>query len=481
MKKNRIILFSVLIILSILIIGAGAYFVINYGIGQSVLGISSVNVGVDGKVYWNLYGSSTSLNEQYVFSKTLPKYSFTDGSGKTVTPKNDMVLIISPVNSVCSYQTTKLTIKKPTLIPFVTRTINYYVLSNTERAINFDVQDTYGNTHRFDGTIIDQYTFNGKDGGKAIVTTQGALGSKTSCPEYSNVVLIDKKDFSSSASGYLFGNKDEFLIWGSSATASASNVHDNTQFTNVFKSYPSFDGSKVTGEYNGNLGYPTFTITADQEYFSSVVYLPPASSKPKVDSITAPSSINTGESSSVVVKIHNGNSNAGSILLSSTSSIFSLSPSSVNLQLPASGDITQTLSISASNNVGCGDITIKACSVSQFNEQNCDTKTKSICIIKKDNEETNKCGDGICESYENNATCPDDCISSGEELICNKWYQEPGVKTSYGFSLLGIINLFPQENQICKMATWLTILEWGILAIILIAVIVLILVNKNKK
>jgi hypothetical protein len=447
-RNNLIIIGSVLGIVLLVVLLA---FVFKGGVKESIFSLSDVNVGTDGKVYWIVTASANNPNETYIFSQTFSTYTKTDGT--QVTPKNPLTLVVSPISSKCIYQTQQYIAKKSTFL-FLTKDIPYYVLSNTQRVVNFDVTDSYGQTKNFDGTVIDSKTFSNSNG-NAVVQTQGILSGKYNCPEYSNVVLLNKADLNL-GTGYLFGYKSEFDSWV--AGGSTQNVNDNTQFTSSFQSYPLFNGTTVYGDYRQNLGFAVFTITADQNYFNSVVYVPPKEPYPVVSTINVASQIEKSKTSSMNVVISNNNANAGTILLSTSSNLFSVSPQQINTILPASGSVTQSFTLTAQSTTGCGDITITACSTGQFSTtKNCNSKSSNVCIVSSS---TNLCGNGVCDSYENSATCSQDCYSPTPvpQQEC-KWYQSSTTTSSKGF-----LGLFPSTANTCSLNGWIVL---GLFAVVI--------------
>ena len=99
----------------------------------------------------------------------------------------------------------------------------------------------------------------------------------------------------------------------------------------------------------------------------------------------------------------------------------------------------------------------------------CQRKCKSLNIVS-DGSNVPKCGDGKCDSNENNAQCSQDCSKTCEtnqilvDGVCKdietcSWYQEPYTKEEKDYGFLGWRHIFgnPVVNTVsgCKTAGWL--------------------------
>jgi len=411
MKKNNIIVF---IIIGLLLIGTGLGIYYSSGAGQSVLSVSSINVGNDGKVYWTFFASANKPNEQYIFTSKPSTYTKTDGT--QITPQSNLLLVISPKEPQCIYQATEVT-KKYNL---GLSTLKYWTLKNPEKKIEIEIVDGNNVLKKMDGTIIDSLTIQDTDGkGSVIIETQGLLSGKYNCPNYDNTALYVAKDGT-----YGFFYRDDidrlanFLtiaLPGDSTISkfkSINNLVYNTGFTSSFSNLPLWNGNDIIG--NINFGYPTFTITADQDYFDSVVYLPPKKADPKIVDVSYASEVKVGDTSSIKLTLKNKENNEGLVVVKASSKIGSISPTSTNLKIGNyNTDTFFTLKVPSSET--CGLISFEVCGVDQFSSFNCDTKSINVCSV---NENVEKCGDGICQLYESYATCPNDC-QIGKEICGN--------------------------------------------------------------
>lgn len=449
MKKE--ILLSLLVILILGIIGVSVYY---GGAGQSILSLSKVSVGEDGKAYWVYTASANKPNENFIFTATPTK--FTEPDGTQVTPTQGITIVTSRSDGNCVYQTSKIS-------RFIGA--DYYILRNPEKVINVTFADGNNNIKTIDGTVVQSVSFADPDGkGSVTIETQGYLSGKYNCPGYENVALIKQKDgtikfyYKSDLESASAFDLTQLLI------RSITGYPINTQFTSTMTSTPTFDGNRIVGQIP--LGNVVFTITADQDYFDSLVYIPPKQTDPKIDSIETPSEITKDGTSSMIVKISNQNSNSGTIAISTESSVFSVQPSQTNAELSTT-QISSSFTIKAPNAVKSGNIKVTACSVDQFSStQNCDSKTVSIDVVS--GGVNTFCGDNICQSNENFNTCSTDCKSqtTTEQQNECKWYQDNYTTKFLWFNSEG-----------CRLSLWIVIVT--VLTIVLLIVGGIIFVKRK--
>lgn len=373
-KKYSILIFF------IMLFSIGIFF---FGTQQSVLSVSDVKLE-NGKVFWVVQGSANSYSpEIYTFNPST--YTYKDGSGTEVRPQDDLVLAVSKVNSQCQYLTTQ----KYYYNAFFQKKY-YYILNNPQKIANVNFTDGHGTSKILDGTIVQETSISDTDGkGEIIIQTQGLLSGKYNCPSYENVIYFedDKRFF-------------DRLKWENERKKVL-----NSQFTNTFDSV-GINNNIVNGGIN--IGNVVFTITADQDYFDSVVYTPPKQSDPNIIKINAPDEIQAGQTSSIIVEVKNRVADSGNIIIKPTSNYFTFSPSVINKNLPGSEKINVNFNIQASGELGNKKGNVEVCSSSQFtSDVNCDNMNFYIKITEDEPIET--CGNDICEFNEDKQTCPEDC------------------------------------------------------------------------
>jgi len=434
-KKQKKQLQIVGVILAIVVLGL----LMNGNLPFAILSSSSVQVGgedTSGGMYWVVTGTAENVDSGYTFTM-LPDEEVND-LGETITPKDSLTLKIQTEEKNCEYslspKTSNLITIKKFWITLYTYNLKYYTLLDPERNFKVKIDPDKGETKYLDGSLQDSVDIEDPDGkGTLTVQTQGALVTKDDCPDKSDVAIIESggkykviykseldKDLSNVEDSGIYGILID-LIFNRDALYDVyyRNYDTNSDFTSEFNSYPTVTSSLLVGEIN--IGNPVFTITADQDFFNSFVYTPPQSSDPYIDKINV-GDIKSDGTGTISVVVGNRNSNSGNVLLEISSPYASFTPSSENFALTKSS--TRYFTEKANNVENQNPITAKVCTVNQFGDNKCDSKTVSQSITR--DEIITICGDNICQSNENDATCPKDC------------YDEPGCK---------------EENEVCTSDT----------------------------
>lgn len=407
--KPKLGILAILLVVGIGFVGVGQ-------LQQTIFSTTQVNV-VNGEAYWLATGVAGNVDEGFSFRynvNNLEDAELQDGS--IIQPQNSMTINLKKQQSSCKY-TLISTSKKVLFFNY-----NYFILSNPERIANVKVTDSSGAEEILRGAIQEQVTLKDRDGkGSATIQTQGLLGTNKDCPNYENVAVIyednipkivQKSDLESKLGS--FGASITGLIGYLFAE-----VRPNTQFTSSFETSPQISSKEIIGDIN--IGRPVFTITADADYFDSVVYIPPTVADPEIDKINLPSKLQTGQSSSGSIRISN-NGDDGDVAIKLSSDDLGINPSSDNILLKNSK--TFYFIVQASNKESDGVLKAEVCSLDQFGEEKCDIKTKSFEIYKPsifDGDPEEYCGDGTCQANENSAICPKDCkIDRCGDEVCDK-------------------------------------------------------------
>lgn len=372
----------------------------------SVISLSNVNL-VNGKAFWVLTATADNIDEGNTFQYSPQTYTKTDGT--KIEPRQSLSLKVSKENSYCNYQLQKVDLKVLTFW-----TYSYDILLNPERVANIKFVDGNGKSTSMDATIVQSKDIIDSDGsGKVTITTLGLLASKTDCPNYENVAIITNNDGTKKivqktdldtkyrSIGSLF-----YVLFSLSDIKDyfTTNVNLNTQFIRGFSSTPSITSTYLMGDIN--IGNGVFTITADQDYFDSVVIEPPKEVKPVISSVVLPD-IQVESSGSMIVTIQNQESSEGTITVKTSSDRYSINPSSTSISLKDSKQMYFNVRAGSQSGLSCIDISV--CSVSQFGGTNCDTERKCSTITQS--TPTVRCGDNVCQSNENSVTCPEDCLA----------------------------------------------------------------------
>jgi hypothetical protein len=406
-KQTKTILWVIGIILVLGVLGFG---LVHFGfLQQSIIASGATPQLQNGRVYWLNTLTANGIDEGLSFTEKPSKYTLSDGTGTTVTPQSTLTLYFSKDRSYCSYQ-----MKEEKVIKlFGLITYKYYTLSSMERTALIKITDGNGVTKIVDGTIPSTTAFLDTDGkGEADVQTQGLLGGKLDCPEYSNVAIDFNKDgtpkFYSLSSYENYVEKKDWTSCGLQilppsiiscvVNAVSASVPQSNSFTAQFSSQVSIDSLKTKLTGDRNIGTVVFTVTADQDYFDSVVYIPPKLAQPYVYDINIPSMKKDSTTSGYVIT-KNQNSNTGTITVQSTGTSCSVTPSST----------TETLSSSVKTylTIKAGSANVRVCPVSQLSSPTCDSDIK--CASITESTPPVSCGNGVCDATENYNSCSTDC------------------------------------------------------------------------
>ena len=489
-KKVKNILF--------IIAGVGAVvFLVIAGVSQTIRSVSNYEDN-SGDRHWLVNGVADSVDEGFTFRSLPTSIELNDGT--KITPKEEAVLYVSKKESSCEYQLNKITnpIKITTLFGLITlfeADLEYYQLLAGERTALVSVRDDSGNERIIDGTLTQKISFY-DNGGTLTFKSLGILSSKRSCESASNVAIIFDNEGSPSivekndlerAIGTLGDQRFSAFTILDLYNFINTEVDENVNFLSIFNDYEIDSKNKFIGEVD--LGSAEFVIDADQDYYDSFVYTPPKPVRPKV-TLNAPSEQEQDESYSVKAIITNSEDSQGNVLVTTGVSSGSIVPSSQNIIL---GDSKELNFIVKSPDMKTTQrVCVKACSV---NENNCDESCRSVSITE---EPVIDCGNGVCESFESYTSCPADCRKPAEcendedcdnnyiceegfcinKLVCDKFWQEEGIKTTYKINILGIIKLLPQEEPVCKTSDWVYYVL-GSLIIIILGSVALVLYSKK--
>jgi hypothetical protein len=480
-SKGKLSIILILLVISIMFIFYGS-------VVQSFLGVSEFRQD-DGKGYWLISGVADNIGDSAQFlTKLPPTATLTDGT--KITPQSAIKISISKGTAECEYGLIQKSASIYTGL-FSKKTVTYYEVNSPERVINAVFSDDRGNSHNIDGTISQNIIFNDNDGkGQAVITTLKSTQGKQDCPASNNLIVLK-------------ASENTFLT-----TDYAIEYLDKITFTNFLSKYSTwlgqFGGSElqktalnqdtfVTAFSNGQLtivnnkiigtgrdiGDVIFTITADRDYFNSIIITPAKPAIPIIENIANPSGISDGKSSNIKVTIKN-NGNPGNINIKFASSYFSFSPSSSNILL--NDRITFTTTVIASDTAKAdAPITVTTCGIGQTISGTCDSETINIDIVKADSPDApiDTCGDGACQAFETVTSCAKDCNTGiNQTLVCDKWYQDYGVTTTYKYNFLGF-KFGAQPTPVCLVSSWIYFMVFG--GIILVLGIVLIVIWKPSK
>lgn len=480
---NKILNISLIIIL---LISISTLFYFNTQ--QTFLSQSTFRTDGD-KNYWVINAVADSIDEKTSFISELPSpEELSDGS--TITPKSALTLTVSKADEKCEYLAYQQT--REIRGGFYTYDILYYTLSSPERVVNFIVSDDRGNTETFDGTIQQSKVFTDIDNdGEAIVQSVGILSTKTDCPSGSDVVIIkaDENTFLTTDKQVEVLDKSDFIasVEDNQAffnTLSDFEVVDNYAFIRDFANGEIiFTGSKLIGT-GRNIGNAQFVISADADYFNSVIITPSVPAIPKILKIDIADDIIRNTVSSMVISIENQEDIEGKAFISITSDYASFTPSAEAFTIDEKKVFYTNIKVKDLEKADA-DIQVKVCGISQFTTAQCDTETIKFNIVGKDTK-VETCGDRICQVYESQTTCSVDCLEPEFEETTCKWYQDSYIATEldYGRAYWRIyIPYVEPEERIkagCQTAGWFYFTLMGIFITLIIALLYFV-PNGGKK
>lgn len=443
-------------------IGAiGLIFILSAGfIQQTVLGQSRVQIGPDGEPFWVVNVVATNINEEtYAFNYAPSDDTLPDGS--TIQPQDSLTLYFSKGDSYCEYFLQKQT-KEYLLKP----DFSYDILQNPSKKVSVNVRDEAGTVKTLFGGSTSSKMFFDPDGqGSATITTVGILGQEKNCPNYENVAIIyDGGNAKIVNKGELENELDQSFSLTTIGIFqyfyTNTDISVNTQFIDSFEGSPVVSGGSVKGDVN-LLGNPQFTITADADYYDSIIITPPEQSDPVVEKINIFGDVGQGETGAMEVQYgNNGAESTISVSIESPSNV-EVIPNTENFGLPESGT-SRTYQVRGGQDTGCGDIKVTACSINQFGSNNCDSKTENVCIVEEGDNQFDEADFGEEEEEEEEAL-PE----------CEFWEEYKVVEEEQFFGLRKI------DKSGCTTASWVWFV--GILGtIILSSTIIGLLVRKPR-
>jgi len=459
------------------LLAVGFIIIFSSGVLNTITSVSKVTE-VGGQPFWLANGIANSVDDGFQFNFKGTDYRLKDGSG-TYEPKKAVTVFINKKNSGCNYKLETVE-KKGGFLGL--QTLTYKTLNNPSRYANTEVSISGGNNPVVMNAFNDRQTIGEAYGdGEITVETLGLIGSEKDCPEASNIALLGERFVFKNELDNFISDSDSINIF--SLVADARNIKDANTFTNEFN-----DGTlkiisnQVTGEKD--IGSVEYTLEANAEIFDSVFVIADEVANPEINKVNFPSNINAGDSANLVVEL--SSDVEGRVVTTVKSDEFSISPSSKIISLD--GTKTISFNLAAEDSTGSYSIDVEACASSQFStKKNCDSYTKTGKIISKEIK-TERCGDGICQSFESYQSCQADCkkiIIPNKTLDC-EWYQEPYTKTEidygtgYWRAYTPFIEPITTETQDCRNAGWINILAIAMIVVILGSYAIYVTTRKSK-
>lgn len=373
---------------------------------ESILSVSSAKIGSDGNPYWVMYMSpSIDQGKLTFFGDVKQLEPYTDAQGGKIVPKNSFEIVFDTKNPTCSYQMTDVT---GTLASLFEPNTKYYTISL--EAEKTQLSDVYLNDVR--KTTLDMFdigqTYDLSLDPGITMQVQGALAGKSDCPSgydveikynYKTTVIEIRK-----RSSWIPELRDDFT----------------SQFPLGCQPSTGFNQLVCSKSFK-DLGSGTLTVTASTK-FLDYYYIPPEVAQPEILDIEVPTPAGSLNTEAVKVTIKNPGSTKATYGLKFTSSQASFSPSSTSVTVNPNTfeKVSTTMVPMKVTSSTTGKLCVEAYTMSQFGGTKKDYECKDF-TIKPTGLIINpqSCGNGVCDSNENYATCSKDCKQT---LICPDKY-----------------------------------------------------------
>lgn len=388
MKKKNMLLVGVFVVIALIlvIVGSGQF---------AIIGASQVKMGSDGLPIWIVNIAPERNGEQIVFSSDVSEFTpYTDtNTGISTVPKNNFEIEFEPLNPTCTYQVTKSTglfswlsqsifgNEKYIISVGATRSSQVNVKLNQKLITTLDSLDNTANFQLADGLII---------------SSLGGYTGKRDCIDAENNVFFVKNRNTGEIKYY---TPDGKLY---------------TSFNNYYElgCAPNNDLNRLTCKMSSrDIGLGNIQVSASAKY-TGFYYVYPSFGKPKVNSIDVPDSIESGKTNSLMIDISNigDNDDKFGVRFYSDSLSFQPDGTTVNIVKGQSQKVVTTIvgkQVTKDTNV---KVCVDAYTISRYSKGETSTLCDYLTIKPTSIWTPNSCGNGQCESNENFATCPKDCV-----------------------------------------------------------------------
>lgn len=440
----------------------------------SVLSVSEIQLGADGKPQWVFFIRPSGEGESIEFISPSPEKmgEYDDNKGGTYVPQQSFKIYMEPEQIECRYD---LTENKDLLdglsdwLVFWKEDSEYYAVSESfERVAPIHVKTSKSTeTKIIDGFDIGKtLTFSDqRDGdGKIIIQTQGGLIGNQDCVDTGGDLAVTLgKDTGTLKFWFDKDPRDSYY-----------SRYERPEWSRDFECSVTDDKNQMICKRGiTDIGSGTLTVTADAEYLD-YRYYPPTQGEPKIVSINSQVEIQQNTYGSVMVTVKNIGDNSGIFTLEGTGGL-NIVPSSTTVSLKAGEQKQVSFSMIApqvsteTNKEG----SFNMCSTGQFSSSDCDSKSFSV-SVSTEKPKTDYCGDKICQLNEDYTNCPSDCYNVP---TCNGNYMEidNGIcKCEDGYKM--VVDKFGREYCTQKLSPILLIA-----GIFLVIILLMVLVRMKMK
>lgn len=480
-KQKKIkLLYLISALLIITIIGLG--FSLFGSQSFSIISASSVNMGENGIPQWVIYLDGTLQDSKYIFSvpsQKLPVYDSKKANGKVV-PQDDVQIQVKRKGTTCQYN---LEFGRSGYydtfdwLSFV-QNRDYYGIGTTTTTHNYiSIIDNYGNNDTIDALNIGNSTtkFSHNDG-DILITATGGLVSNYQCPQLDNYIVEHNTETNTIKFKQqdLNGNEVDRTNYVIQGVISSCHIDNN----DVSKPIMICDVNKGTVVNN-----PTLKIVADAKYLD-FTFIPTTVGVPEIVSINKPKIVNEASINALSVKVKNVGKEDGTFKLYAESKAFAFLPEYQTISLKSGEEQEHSFTFTSPKINQDYDFTstFRLCSISDVSRGECVTKdtkisVKDVGIIDKLVGPNNTCGNGVCDSNENYATCSADCNSP---LVCdglNMYKSDNKCLCTTGYDM--------KEDKFgktyCAKTQSNTIIMIAIASLILAILVIMIIVAKRRR
>ena len=407
-KKTKILVTGSIVIL--------LFIAIYFSQSLSILGVSNIQLGKDGKPQWVFFVRPSGEGEEITLFSPNPDEmgTYEDNKGGTYVPQYEFRIYLEPQQMTCTYdlyENEDWFDSVTDWIKFWEEDFEYYAVSESfERSAPIKITTSKSTEPKYiDGFETGKtLTFNDqRDGeGKITIQSQGALAGKYDCVGTGGdlAVTLGKE---SGQLQYWFDkdprdaqlSREERPSW--SRGYECDITQDKTQL--------------ICKRGITDLGSGTLTITADAEYLD-YRYYPPTQGTPKIRSISSQAILKQNTYGSIKVVVENIGDNAGLFTLEGTGEITIVpSTTTVTLSPGEKKDVYFSMIAPQVTTQSTKEGSFKMCTTDQFGSSTCTSKDFSVKVTKEE-PDSDYCGDNICSLNEDYTNCPTDC---GNVPTCN--------------------------------------------------------------
>jgi hypothetical protein len=439
------------------------YFFINQP--QSIISQSNNVQFTNGKLYTLTYLSINTNNQSVAY---LAGGNYTYPNGTTITAKKVSQIVFGQGNQYCRYT---LAEKSDPVIGAISLNLwKYYEIQSQSLTIPVDIWSNNNYEGTFDlAPVKNTKTVQDIDGkGFATIEADGVTAQSVCAPTSGLVVLnahgvphvVLKSDYITNRDNNLnliayTGNcavtcavsvitssyaQCKVCLTGYVDTLAGYNMPEDPNF-NSYYSIKQFDSgyTTLTGIVAGSkIANPKVLITADQDFFDSVLYSVPETTQPKIISFSN-NQITEKTVGTYNVIIQNTGNIQDNYQWTVSSDYGTFASPSGTVMISAGSQLSLPLTFSAPYDSSTSDKTVnivfKVCSNSQIpNSQKCDTWTIQRTIKNTDGQiipPAPVCGDTHCDASigENTQTCSQDCKANATTCTIQNAEIQSGVCT----------------------------------------------------